>query len=75
LKLFAAGSQGLPELKRYILESEQSVFFAFCRLSINGDTCFATITYVPDGTSGLRKGTDMPLKPQLLSWTLFLTAG
>ncbi|KAI0247898.1 hypothetical protein BJV78DRAFT_1241581 [Lactifluus subvellereus] len=68
LKLFAAGSQGVPELKQYISESEQSVFFAFCRLSINGDSCFATITYVPDGTSGLRKARTTMASRTVQSW-------
>lgn len=56
LKLSAAGSQGLSELKQCISQSEQSVFFVFCRLSVDGDDCFATITYLPEGTSGLRRG-------------------
>ncbi|KAH9965604.1 hypothetical protein BGW80DRAFT_1343916 [Lactifluus volemus] len=68
LKLSAAGSQGLSELKRHISESEQSVFLAFCRLAIDGDSCFATITYVPDGTSGLRKARTSMASRTVQSW-------
>ncbi|KAI9453392.1 hypothetical protein BJY52DRAFT_1189614 [Lactarius psammicola] len=35
LKLFAAGSQGLPELKQCITQSEHSIFFAFLRLFVD----------------------------------------
>jgi hypothetical protein len=56
LKLFAAGSHGLPELKQCIEQSEQSIFFAFLRIFVDGMSCFATITYIPEGTSGLRRG-------------------
>jgi hypothetical protein len=52
----AAGSQGLSELKQSIMNSEQSVTFAFCRISVDGIDCFATITYIPESTSGLRRG-------------------
>ena len=56
LKLFAAGSHGLPELKQCIAQSEQSIFFAFLRVFVDGMSCFATITYIPEGTSAIRKG-------------------
>ena len=56
LKLSAAGSKGLPELQQCISQSEQSVFFVFCRIFVDGVNCFATITYLPEGTSGLRRG-------------------
>ena len=56
LKLSAAGSYGLPELKQSIAQSEQSIFFAFLRIFVDGVSCFATITYIPEGTSGLRRG-------------------
>jgi hypothetical protein len=60
LKFSAAGSQGLTELKESIAKSEQSVFFAFCRICVDGTDCFATITYIPQGTSGLRRGAQLP---------------
>jgi len=60
LKLSAAGSQGLSELRQCIAQSEQTVFFAFCRITVDGDSGFATITYIPEGTSGLRKGAHLP---------------
>ncbi|KAI0280658.1 hypothetical protein BGY98DRAFT_301279 [Russula aff. rugulosa BPL654] len=47
LRMSAAGSQGLSELKQSIMNSEQSVTFAFCRISVDGIDCFATITYIP----------------------------
>jgi hypothetical protein len=56
LKLIAAGSHGLPELKQCIAQSEQSIFFAFLRVFVDGVSCFTTITYIPEGTSGLRRG-------------------
>ena len=56
LKLFAAGSHGLPELKQCIAQSEQSIFFAFLRIFVDSISCFATITYIPEGTSSLRRG-------------------
>ncbi|KAI0277018.1 hypothetical protein BGY98DRAFT_660204 [Russula aff. rugulosa BPL654] len=48
LRMSAAGSQGLSELKQSIMNSEQSVTFAFCRISVDGIDCFATITYIPE---------------------------
>ncbi|KAI0295362.1 hypothetical protein B0F90DRAFT_1751124 [Multifurca ochricompacta] len=68
LKLFAAGSQGLTELKQRIAQSAHSVFFAFCRLSVNETSRFATITYIPEGTSGLRKARSSAASRTVQSW-------
>ncbi|KAI0289588.1 hypothetical protein BC826DRAFT_1031158 [Russula brevipes] len=68
LKLSAAGSHGLPELKRCIAQSEQSVFFAFCRLSFDGASYFATITYIPEGTSSLRKARTSMASRTVQAW-------
>lgn len=68
LKLSAAGSQGLSELKQCISQSEQSVFFVFCRISVDGANCFATITYLPEGTSGLRRARTSMASRTVQSW-------
>ncbi|KAH9074789.1 hypothetical protein EDB83DRAFT_1870110 [Lactarius deliciosus] len=68
LKLVAAGSQGLPELKQFIAQSEQSIFFAFLRVFVDGVTCFATITYIPEGTSGLRRARTSVAGRTVQSW-------
>ncbi|KAH9962613.1 hypothetical protein BC827DRAFT_201568 [Russula dissimulans] len=68
LKLSAAGSQGLPELRQCISQSEQTVFFAFCRIPADRDSCFATITYIPEGTSGLRKARTSMASRTVQSW-------
>ncbi|KAH9981960.1 hypothetical protein BJV74DRAFT_852809 [Russula compacta] len=66
--LSAAGSQGLSELKQYIAQSEQSVFFVFCRLSVDDASYFATITYIPEGTSGLRRARTSMASRTVQSW-------
>jgi len=68
LRLSAAGSQGLSELKESIANSEQSVIFAFCRLSIDGIDCFATITCIPENTSGLRRARTTMAARTVQSW-------
>lgn len=68
LKLFAAGSQGLPELKKCVAQSEQSIFFAFLRLFVDGVSCFATVTHIPEGTSGLRKARTSVATRTVQSW-------
>lgn len=68
LKLFAAGSHGLPELKQCIAQSEQSIFFAFMRILVDSISCFATITYIPEGTSGLRRARTSVAARTVQSW-------
>lgn len=68
LKLFAAGSHGLPELKQCIAQSEQSIFFAFLRIFVDSISCFATITYIPEGTSGLRRARTSVAARTVQSW-------
>ncbi|KAF8273133.1 hypothetical protein EI94DRAFT_1795510 [Lactarius quietus] len=68
LKLLAAGSHGLPELKQCIAQSEQSIFFAFLRIFVDGMSCFATITYIPEGTSGLRRARTSVAGRTVQSW-------
>ncbi|KAI9511408.1 hypothetical protein F5148DRAFT_1373836 [Russula earlei] len=68
LRLSAAGSQGLSELKQYIAQSEQSVFLAFCRIPLDNASSFATITYIPEGTSSLRKARTAMSSRTVQSW-------
>ncbi|KAH9045999.1 hypothetical protein EDB84DRAFT_748482 [Lactarius hengduanensis] len=48
--------------------SEQSIFFAFLRVFVDSVTCFATITYIPEGTYGLRKARTSVARPTVQSW-------
>ncbi|KAN0115567.1 hypothetical protein V8E52_006686 [Russula decolorans] len=68
LRMSAAGSQGLSELKQSIANLEQSVIFVFCRLSVDGIDCFATITYIPETTSGLRRARTSMAARTVQSW-------
>jgi len=73
LKLFAAGSQGVPELKKHI--TDDNIYFAFCRELAAGTYYFVTIAYIPEGVSGLRRSEllslpllrcpDSPYQPEL----------
>jgi hypothetical protein len=40
----------------------------FCRISIDGIDCFATITYIPESTSGLRRGAQFASLPQFCTF-------
>ncbi|KAI0272617.1 hypothetical protein BC834DRAFT_857554 [Gloeopeniophorella convolvens] len=68
LKLVAAGSQGLSELKQHMAQSEQSVFFAFVRVPVDAISHFATITYIPESTSGLRKARTSVASRTVQAW-------
>ncbi|KZV59899.1 hypothetical protein PENSPDRAFT_659868 [Peniophora sp. CONT] len=53
LKLFAAGSRGISELRQNV--TEDNVYFAFFRESVDNVRYYATVAYIPEAVSGLRR--------------------
>ena len=53
--MFAAGARGITELRQNV--SEDNVYFAFIRESVDDARFYATIAYIPEGVSGLRRST------------------
>jgi len=66
LRLFAAGSRGISELKRHI--TDENIYFAFCRESVDETHYYVTIAYIPEGVSGLRRTRAISTSRTVQSW-------
>ncbi|KAI0028101.1 hypothetical protein K488DRAFT_90102 [Vararia minispora EC-137] len=66
LKLLAAGSQGVPELRTHI--TDDNVYFAFFREEIYNSHIYATVAYIPEGISGLRRTRAISTSRTVQSW-------
>ncbi|VDB88600.1 unnamed protein product [Peniophora sp. CBMAI 1063] len=66
LKLFAAGSGGITELRHNV--SEDNVYFSFIRESVDNVRFYATIAYIPEGVSGLRRTRALSTARTVQSW-------
>ncbi|KAI0047250.1 hypothetical protein FA95DRAFT_1559316 [Auriscalpium vulgare] len=66
LKLVAAGSQGLNELKEHVTSDE--VHFAFVREHVDGENFLVIVAYIPDKISGLRRARALVTSRTVQSW-------
>jgi MAP7 domain-containing protein 1 len=55
LSLFDSGSGGVAELKNKINNLEQ-VYIAFCRETVDLESAFLLINYIPASVSGVKRG-------------------